>query len=127
MVTIMQLTDNLRAYITSQLDTMSKNTPMIGFMKPLITRALDKNFSKVHTALDLIADENGNIDAEAILTEMIESIRTSQPFTFNTSFIGDIELGGGSIKFNLPFTNKKLILGMSDLEMFKEILTTKTE
>ena len=29
----MQLTDNLRAYVATQLDTMSKNTPMIGFMK----------------------------------------------------------------------------------------------
>ena len=126
-MTTLQLTDNIKTYISTQIEQLSNGNPIIGFLKPLVMRALDKNFSKVHTALDLIADENGNIDAEAILTEMIESIRTSQPFTFNTSFIGDIELGGGSIKFNLPFTNKKLILGMSDLEMFKEILTTKSE
>ena len=126
-MTTLQLTDNIKTYISTQIEQLSNGNPIIGFLKPLVMRALDKNFSKVHTALDLIADENGNIDAEAILTEMIESIRTSQPFTFNTSFIGDIELGGGSIKFNLPFTNKKLIVGMSDREMFKEILTTKTE
>ena len=121
----MQLTDNLRAYVATQLDTMSKNTPMIGFMKPLITRALDKNFSKVTKALDLIANDEGKIDIENILTEMMENVMNTNPFTFKTSFIGDVEIGGGQIKFNLPLTNKRLVLDMTDLEAFKEMLITK--
>ena len=121
----MQLTDNLRAYVATQLDTMSKNTPMIGFMKPLITRALDKNFSKVTKALDLIANDEGKIDIENILTEMIENVMNTNSFTFKTSFIGDVEIGGGQIKFNLPLTNKRLVLDMTDLEAFKEMLITK--
>lgn len=125
MVTIMQLTDNLRAYVATQLDTMSKNTPIIGFMKPLITRALDKNFSKVTKALDLIANDEGKIDIENILTEMMENVMNTNPFTFKTSFIGDVEIGGGQIKFNLPLTNKRLVLDMTDLEAFKEMLITK--
>ena len=121
----MQLTDNLRAYVATQLDTMSKNTPIIGFMKPLITRALDKNFSKVTKALDLIANDEGKIDIENILTEMMENVMNTNPFTFKTSFIGDVEIGGGHIKFNLPLTNKRLVLDMTDLEAFKEMLITK--
>ena len=121
----MQLTDNLRAYVATQLDTMSKNTPMIGFMKPLITRALDKNFSKVTKALDLIANDEGKIDIENILTEMMENVMNTNPFTFKTSFIGDVEIGGGQIKFNLPLTNKSLVLDIADLEAFKEMLITK--
>lgn len=121
----MQLTDNLRAYVATQLDIMSKNTPMIGFMKPLITRALDKNFSKVTKALDLIANDEGKIDIENILTEMMENVMNTNPFTFKTSFIGDVEIGGGQIKFNLPLTNKRLVLDMTDLEAFKEMLITK--
>lgn len=69
MVTIMQLTDNLKSYISLQLESMAKTNPMIGFMKPLITRALDKNFSKVSKALDLIADKDGNIDIEQKIVE----------------------------------------------------------
>lgn len=125
MVTIMQLTDNLKSYISLQLESMAKTNPMIGFMKPLITRALDKNFSKVRKALDLIADKDGNIDIENILTEMMENLMTTNPFTFKTSFVGDIEIGGGEIKFNLPLTNKRLVLNMTDLETFKEMLITK--
>ena len=125
MVTIMQLTDNLKSYISLQLESMAKTNPMIGFMKPLITRALDKNFSKVSKALDLIPDKDGNIDIENILAEMMENLMTTNPFTFKTSFVGDIEIGGGEIKFNLPLTNKRLVLNMTDLETFKEMLITK--
>lgn len=125
MVTIMQLTDNLKSYISLQLESMAKTNPMIGFMKPLITRALDKNFSKVSKALGLIADKDGNIDIENILAEMMENLMTTNPFTLKASFVGDIEIGGGEIKFNLPLTNKRLVLNMTDLETFKEMLITK--
>ena len=127
MIAIDKLTENLRAYVITQIDTMSKNTPMISFMKPLITRALDKNFNKITKALDLIADENGNIDIESILAEMIEGLLNTNPFSFKTQVIGDIEIGGGQIKFNLPFTSKKLVLNMDDFQAFKEMLTTKEQ
>jgi hypothetical protein len=122
---ILQLTDNLKTYVNLQLDTMSSTTPIVGFIKPLVTRVLDKNMSKVSKALDLIADNEGNIDVENILTEMIQNVMNTQPFVVNTSFIGDIEVGGGHIKLNVPFTNKRLVLGMADLETFKEMLINK--
>lgn len=125
MVTTIQLTDKLKSYIATQLDSISKNTPLVSFMKPIITRALDKNFSKVNKALDLIADESGNIDIEGILSEMMENLMTTQPFIFKTSFIGDIEIGGGNIKLNIPLTDKRLVFNMADLESFKEMLITK--
>lgn len=55
----------------------------------------------------------------------MENLMTTNPFTFKTSFVGDIEIGGGEIKFNLPLTNKRLVLNMTDLETFKEMLITK--
>lgn len=58
------------------------------------------DFSKITKALELIADKDGNVDVEGILTEMMENLMTTNPFSFKTSFIGDIEIGGGQIKFN---------------------------
>lgn len=98
---------------------------VISFTKPLITRALDKNLSKINKTLELIADENGEIDVEAILSEMIESVMTTEPFTFKTPFMGDINIGGGTIKLNIPLTNKSLVFNGQDLEGFKELLTAK--
>ena len=125
MVTITKLTSNLKTYVINQLDVMSKNTPIINFMKPLITRTFNKNFNKITQVLNLIADENGNIDIENILAEMTEGLINTNPFVFKNQIIGDIEIGGGCIKFNVPFTNKKLVFNMDDIEAFKEMLITK--
>lgn len=125
-MTTLQLIDNLKAYIALQLDTMSKTTPIVGIAKPIITRMVNNNIGKVTKTLNLIADENGNIDIENILTEMMDNIMHSNPFVYNTSFMGNIEIGGGQIKLNLPFTNKRLVLNTTDLETFKEMLTTKS-
>ena len=125
MMNVLQLTDTLKSYIALQLDNMSTTNPMIGFMKPLITRAVDNNIGKVKKTLNFIADNEGNVDIENILTEMMQNVMNTKPFTFNTSFIGDIEVGGGHIKLNVPLTNKRLVLGMADLETFKEMLITK--
>lgn len=127
MLTIMQLSDNIRQYIDKQIDILSSNNPMVGFMKPLITRGLNKNFSNINKALDLIADENGQVDVEGILSEMIENVRNSKVFTINTSFIGDVEIGEGSIKLNIPFINKRLALDTTDLDTLKEMLTAKKD
>lgn len=127
MITAMQLTDNLKSYLITQIDNMSNNTPIVGFMKPFITRALDKNFSKVRSFLDLISDDQGNIDIENIIAEVTENLMNTNQFTFNTSFIGDIEVGNGQIKFNLPLTSKRLVLDITDLEALKEALTIKNQ
>lgn len=125
MMTIVQLTDNIKSYISLQLDSMSKTSPIIGFMKPLIIRALDKNFDKVIKTLDLIADKDGNVDIENILSEMADNLINTNPFTFKTSFIGDIVIGGGEIKLNLPLIDKRLVLNTTDINTFKEMLITK--
>ena len=127
MVTTMQLTENLKSYLITQIDSMSKNTPIVGFMKPFITRALDKNLNKIKSFLDLISDEYGNIDIENIIAEVTENLMNTNQFTFNTSFIGDVEIGNGQIKFNLPLTSKRLVLDITDLEAFKEALIIKNQ
>lgn len=119
---VTDLTSKLRWYIIQQIDTMSVNNPMISFMKPLITRVIDKNFNKVSGLLDLIADNQGNIDIENILTEMTDNIINTNPFTLKTSFIGDIEIGGGQIKLNIPLTDKKLIINTEDINKFRELI-----
>lgn len=73
-MTVLQLTDRVKSYVSAQLDSMSRTNPMISFTKPLITRILDKNFGKITKALDLIADENGNVDIVCTILKMAESM-----------------------------------------------------
>lgn len=122
-----ELKERLQIYLMKQVDILGKSNPMIAFTKPLITRAVHKNFSKIDKMLDLISDEKGNIDMENILDEMIESVVTGTPFKVNTSFIGDVEIGGGVIKMNMPLVNKSLVFNESDLQGLKEMLTSNNK
>lgn len=122
MITTDQLIINLKSYVSQQLETLSKDNPIISLSKPLITRALNKSFTKLTTVLELLTDDSGNIDVEAILSEMLDNVINTKPFTINTSFIGDIIIGNGEIRFNLPFVDKQLLLNTEDLKTFKETL-----
>ena len=117
-----QLTIRLKQYINSQITQISKNKPIIAFMKPLLTRALDKNFNKIDGYLNLISDNEGNIDAENILSEMIESIIHTNTFNINAPIIGNIEIGNSQIKVNIPFTDKRLVFNSQDLQLLKQAL-----
>lgn len=124
---VVQIAEHLKYFLSSQIDTMAKNTPLLNLVKPLVTRAIDNNFNKVHTALNLIADSNGEIDIENIIDEMMDNLVNTRPFTVNTSFIGDIELGDGLIKINIPFTNRRLVFNKNDIENLKLLLTSNKE
>lgn len=122
MITVTQLSNGLKSYLLQQIDSIALDTPIIGFIKPLLLRVINKNFNKIQDYAKLISDENGNIDIENILPEMIQSVSNSNPFTFNIPILGDIEIGGGFIKLNIPFTPKQLVFNTQDLQNLKDTL-----
>ena len=117
-----QLIMRLKQYITNQIAQISKDNPIIAFIKPLLDRALDKNFNKINSYLSLISDDYGNIDAENILSEMIENVTHTNTFSINAPVIGNIEKGNSQIKINIPFTDKRLVFNHQDLQILKQSL-----
>lgn len=117
-----QLIMRLKQYITNQIAQISKDNPIIAFIKPLLDRALDKNFNKINSYLSLISDDCGNIDAENILSEMIENVTHTNTFSINAPVIGNIEIGNSQIKINIPFTDKRLVFNHQDLQILKQSL-----
>ena len=122
MITKEQLIMRLKQYITNQIAQISKDNPIIAFIKPLLDRALDKNFNKINSYLSLISDDYGNIDAENILSEMIENVTHTNTFSINAPVIGNIEIGNSQIKINIPFTDKRLVFNHQDLQILKQSL-----
>lgn len=116
------LTEKIKQFAHLQIDKVSQNTPIINVMKPVIVRALDNNIHKITEKLGLIEDSTGNIDVENIIPEMIEGIKSSSPFSVNSP-LGEIIIGGGNIRFTIPYTNKELLFDSQDLDYFKEVLT----
>ena len=125
MITVFKLNENLQKFVDTQITEMARTNPMIGFTKPLITRAANNAIGKAQKAISLLADKDGNIDIETILSEMTESLMNTQPFTINTSFIGDIVIGNGTIKIGIPFTEKNMVFNSSDLQNLKEMLINR--
>lgn len=116
------ITDKLISYINTQISSLSQNNPLIAITKPLISRMLDNNIYKFESVLKQIADKDGLIDTEGILSEMIDNIVNSQSFKINTNFLGELEIGCGKIKMNLPLINKTLVLNQEDLIKFKDAI-----
>lgn len=122
-----QVTQNLKSYISLQLDNMSKSSPVIGIVKPIFTRAIDKKLRGIDKFLDLLTDDNGDIDIDSIATEMVNNIINANPFVLNLPILGNINIGNGEIKMMIPATSKEIVFNSNDLQTFKETLTSKIQ
>ena len=120
---VLETIERLKIFITRQINSLALTNPLISFSKPLITRVVNNNIHKMDGFLSMLADENGDIDVQSLIPEMLQSVMNTRPFIYHTEFLGDLEIGGGMIKLNIPLTNNQIVLGKNDLDMLKELFT----
>lgn len=108
--------NNLRNFVSVKLTS----NPMMALIKPLASRVIDNNMYKVETLLKQISDKDGLVDIEGILTEMSDNIK---PFKVETGLLGQLEIGAGKIKMDIPMVNKSLVLNQQDLNELKDMLS----
>ena len=120
---VLETIEVLKIFLNRQINSLALTNPILSFSKPLITRVINNNIHKANGFLSMLADENGNIDVQSLVPEMIQSVMTTRPFVYHTEFLGDLEIGGGFIKLNIPFTNSQIVLGKNDLDVLKELFT----
>ena len=116
-----EVIEKLKIFLGNQVNNLAINNPLISFSKPLIIRMINNNMYKAQGFLSMLADEKGDIDTKTLIPEMIQSVMSTQPFTYNTIFLGDLEIGGGCIKLNIPLTNNQLVLSKPDFDMLKDL------
>ena len=115
--------ERLKLFLHKQINSLAMNNPLIGFTKPVILRIVDNNIHKANGFLSMLADENGDIDMQSLIPEMIQSVMNTRPFVYHTEFLGDLEIGGGFIKMNIPMANSQIVLGKTDLDTLRELFT----
>lgn len=115
--------ERLKLFLHKQISSLAMNNPLISFTKPVILRIVDNNIHKANGFLSMLADENGDIDMQSLIPEMIQSVMTTRPFVYHTEFLGDLEIGGGFIKMNIPMANSQIVLGKTDLDTLRELFT----
>lgn len=121
-----ETTERLKLFLNKQINSLAMTNPLISFSKPLITRMLNNKTNKMVDFLSLLTDEKGDIDTQNLIPEMIQSLMTTKPFIYHTDVLGDLEIGGGIIKMNIPFTNNQIVLGKTDLDNLKELFIENT-
>lgn len=117
-----QIITGINNFINGKLTELSAQNPLINIFRPVIARAVNNNISKVDSVLKLIQDENGNVDVDNILSEMVDNLLVSKVQKY-PDVLGGMTIGEGNIKFNIPFINKSIVLDSSDIEEFKQSLT----
>jgi hypothetical protein len=120
---VLETIDKLKIFLNKQINSLALTNPVISFSKPIIIRIVNNNIHKANGFLSMLADENGEIDVQSLIPEMIQSVMTTRPFVYHTEFLGDLEIGGGFIKMNIPLTNNQIVLGKTDLDVLKELFT----
>lgn len=118
---IIETIEKLKIFLNKQINSFAINDPLIAFSKPLITRIVNNKINNINGFLSMLTDDSGEIDVQALIPEMIQSVMSTKPFVYHTEFLGDLEIGGGFIKINIPTTNKQLALSRTDFEELKQI------
>ena len=115
--------NNLHTFVDNKLTSIAQNTPVLALIKPIAVRMIDNNLYKVESILKQVSNKDGLVDIEEIISEMAESVVNTRPFKVDTGIIGELEIGDGKIKMDIPLMNKSLILTQQDIEELKEMLS----
>lgn len=118
---ILETIETLKLFLGKQITSLATNNPLIAFAQPVISRMVNNKLNTMHGFLSMLADESGEIDTKTLISEMVQNVMTTKPFIYHTDFLGDLEIGGGFIKLNIPMTNNQLVLGRNDLEELKQL------
>lgn len=122
---VLNTIETLKIFLNKQINSLAMTNPLISFSKPLITRIVNNKIVQADGFLSMLADSNGEIDVQSLIPEMIQSVMNTRPFTYHTEFLGDLEIGGGFIKMNIPMTNNQIVLGKADLDTLRDLFINK--
>lgn len=111
----------LSEFVNNKVDEMSINNSIVMVFRPVIHRVTDKMICKVDKLLSLIADENGMIDIDAILGEMVNNLITAAPKSY-PDVLNGLTIGNGKIVIDVPIIDKDLVLTKEDIEDLRHYL-----
>lgn len=88
-------------------------------LRKVLEEAINNYIGKLDGLLKAIEDKDGKVDIEGILSESIDNLVVAQVKKYPNVFSG-VEIGGGTIKINIPSFDKQLVFDYNDIETFKQ-------
>ena len=136
-----KLLTSLDLWADARISDMVKETPALAipsvYMKRASHNIIAKNKDSLGKSIDnatlFIADENGNIDADTIFTDLMQMLKSISNYEFDLGFVKG-RIDGGTLSIDLPdniittilFGNKKSIsFTKNDFEELKSLVTAE--
>lgn len=117
---INDISSGTKQYLLNLVDSLSDNDFTIGILSPLVKTGIENNFNKISKILNLISDENGDINIEKLINDIIKSSLNGKSMTYNISPVGEIVVGNDAIRFNI--FNKFIKFDSNDFIKLKNYL-----
>ena len=136
-----KLLTSLDLWADARISDMVKETPALAipsvYMKRASHNIIAKNKDSLGKSIDnatlFIADENGNIDADTIFTDLMQMLESISNYEFDLGFVKG-RIDGGTLSIDLPdniitnilFGSKKSIsFTKTDFEELKSLVTAE--
>ena len=136
-----KLLTSLDLWADERISDMVKETPALAipsvYMKRASHNIIAKNKDSLGKSIDnatlFIADENGNIDADTIFTDLMQMLESISNYEFDLGFIKG-RIDGGTLSIDLPdniitnilFGSKKSIsFTKTDFDELKSLITAE--
>ena len=136
-----KLLTSLDLWADARISDMAKETPALAipsvYMKRashnIIAKNKDKWGKNIDNATLFIADENGNIDADTIFTDLMQMLESISNYEFDLGFVNG-RIDGGILTIDLPdniITNilfgikKSISFTKTDFDELKSLITSE--
>ena len=136
-----KLLTSLDLWADARISDMVKENPALAipsvYMKRASHNIIAKNKDSLGKSIDnatlFIADENGNIDADTIFTDLMQMLESISNYEFDLGFING-RIDGGTLSIDLPdniitnilFGSKKSIsFTKTDFDELKSLITAE--
>ena len=136
-----KLLTSLDLWADARISDMVKETPALAipsvYMKRASHNIIAKNKDSLGKSIDnatiFISDENGNIDADTIFTDLMQMLESISNYEFDLGFIKG-RIDGGTLSIDLPdniitnilFGSKKSIsFTKTDFDELKSLITAE--
>ena len=113
------IVDKISTFVGEKLNEVLDSNPFSFIIKPYVSRVANNYIGKLDGLLKAIEDKDGKVDIEGILSESIDNLVVAQVKKYPNVFSG-VEIGGGTIKINIPSFDKQLVFDYNDIETFKQ-------
>lgn len=115
MVTKETIINEIINYANSKVNSIANESVLFDILfKPFITEVVNVNIAKLDSALSLVTNDEGLINAEKLINDIVDNLVVAP-----VKNIKGINVGDGKVEINLPMIGGSVVFDRSDFEELK--------